>query len=308
MRQYLRAGGGPTGAYAIVPSTHSSSGGSSGSGSGSGDNLPPHIFAVAQAALANLHCPGTITSSSNRTSNDRNSSIVEPKDQVLVICGESGAGKTETTKLVMQYLAFASTQAAKGRLNSGKSVRTSFNNTFTVLFACSLILICCNTTVLRMPLRSHFVAFCAAFRYLFVFLNLHHSLLLLLSLDEMSRALSSLKVADCLVESSPLLEAFGNAKTRRNDNSSRFGKFTTLEYCLHRSSSNSNSVSNGDDGAGGHRGCIRGAHCANLLLEASRVTAQAHGERNYHVFYQVRCSCAYIYELGALRVFSIISV
>jgi len=197
MRQYLRASGGPTGAYALVPSTNSSSGGSS-SGGGSSENLPPHIFAVAQAALANLHCPDIITSSSSSTSNDRKSSIVEAKDQVLVICGESGAGKTETTKLVMQYLAFASTQAAKGKLNSGKSVRASFNYAFTVLFARlnhafdtrvlqNTVLI--RNFAIRAPMQPRFVVFCAAFRYLLVFLHLPRSLLLCLILDCMSQAL-----------------------------------------------------------------------------------------------------------------------
>jgi len=76
-------------------------------------------------------------------------------------------------------------------------------------------------------------------------------------------------VADRLVASSPLLEALGNAKTQRNGNSSRFGKFTTLHY-----------------GPGGG-GVILGGKLTNLLLESSRVTSQPAGERNYHVFYQV---------------------
>jgi len=128
----------------VIPSSNSSgsisNGGSRSSGVSGNGNLPPHIFAVAQTALANLHCPDIITNSSgdsngNSGSSETNMSSVEAKDQVLVICGESGAGKTETTKLVMQYLAFASTQAGKGQLNSGKSVRTSFGDAFTILFA-----------------------------------------------------------------------------------------------------------------------------------------------------------------------------
>ena len=73
---------------------------------------------------------------------------------------------------------------------------------------------------------------------------------------------------DLLVHSNPVLEAFGNAKTLRNDNSSRFGKLVTVHF----------------DGSGR----IMGAYTRNYLLERPRVANAPAGERNYHAFYQVR--------------------
>lgn len=70
-----------------------------------------------------------------------------------------------------------------------------------------------------------------------------------------------------VLKSNPLLESFGNAKTKRNDNSSRFGKFAQLQF-----------------DPSGH---LIGARCETYLLEKSRVVGTSLGERNYHIFYQL---------------------
>lgn len=70
-----------------------------------------------------------------------------------------------------------------------------------------------------------------------------------------------------VLESNPLLEAFGNAKTSRNDNSSRFGKFTEISF----------------DAAGR----VTGAAISTYLLERSRVVSVSTPERSYHIFYQL---------------------
>uniref|UniRef100_A0A8C2AZZ6 Myosin IHb n=1 Tax=Cyprinus carpio TaxID=7962 RepID=A0A8C2AZZ6_CYPCA len=132
--------------------------------------LPPHIFALADNVYRTM--------------------ISETNNHFILISGESGAGKTEASKKVLQFYA-----------------------------------VCCPSTRL---------------------------------LDN---------VRDRLLLSNPVLEAFGNAKTLKNDNSSRFGKYMDIQF--------------------DHQGAAVGGHILSYLLEKSRVVHQNHGERNFHIFYQL---------------------
>ncbi|TYI16406.1 hypothetical protein ES332_A08G252700v1 [Gossypium tomentosum] len=131
--------------------------------------LSPHVFAVADVAYRAM--------------------INESKSNSILVSGESGAGKTETTKMLMRYLAFLGGRVA----TEGRTVEQQ------------------------------------------------------------------------VLESNPVLEAFGNAKTVRNNNSSRFGKFVEIQFDKH--------------------GRISGAAIRTYLLERSRVCQVSDPERNYHCFY-----------------------
>ncbi|XP_075040960.1 myosin-4-like [Mixophyes fleayi] len=83
---------------------------------------------------------------------------------------------------------------------------------------------------------------------------------------EISNSLQG-NLEDQIIQANPLLEAFGNAKTVRNDNSSRFGKFIRIHF--------------------GTTGKLSSADIETYLLEKSRVTFQLSAERSYHIFYQI---------------------
>ncbi|KYR02066.1 myosin IE [Tieghemostelium lacteum] len=147
--------------------------------------MPPHIYALANDAYRSMR--------------------QNQENQCVIISGESGAGKTEASKKIMQFLTYVS--ATKSSTDGER-------------------------------------------------------------------------ISKMLLESNPLLEAFGNAKTLRNDNSSRFGKYMEMQF---------NAV-----------GIPIGGKITNYLLEKSRVVGRAQGERCFHIFYQMLkgLSQAKLQELG----------
>ena len=89
-------------------------------------------------------------------------------------------------------------------------------------------------------------------------------------------------IVNRVLESGPLLEAFGNAKTRRNDNSSRFGKYTQLQFDQGDKSATQYTA---DKSAVKCK--LAGSTCDVYLLEKNRITTHDSAERTYHVFYQL---------------------
>ncbi|KAF7303718.1 Myosin type II heavy chain [Mycena indigotica] len=178
------------------------------------DENPPHIFAVAERAWVNMGD--------------------ERENQSILITGESGAGKTESTKKVIQYLAAIATDVHIAHSRSptiGTSASTasiSRSDSFRRGHGPSSS----SGTGSHMTARGR------------------------LGLLERQ-----------ILQANPILEAFGNAQTQRNNNSSRFGKFVRITFA--------------PDGS------IAGANIDWYLLEKSRVVVRSEAERNFHVFYQL---------------------
>lgn len=191
----------------------------------------PHVFGISAQALWGIQDQGV--------------------SQTVLISGESGAGKTETTKFVMQFLALAGAGhvAAAPEPASGDGMRKdSISMTPT------------------QSMRSTTTA----------------------GASRADRSSMS-RVERQVLGSNPLLEAFGNAKTLRNDNSSRFGKYIELQFGLERPGLSVPPR-------------LVGAYVRTYLLEKVRVIRQQVGERNFHVFYQALAAAQTPSRLTAMRV------
>jgi len=159
------------------------------------ENLPPHVFASADVAFRNMmKC---ISQGGGKSAKGGSGEL---KDQSILVSGESGAGKTVTTKLIMEYISKLSKK--KGPTTSGEK-----------------------------------------------------------------KVEQNSQIEDKVRKANPVLESFGNARTIRNDNSSRFGKFIELQFKK--------------------TGSLIGACIETYLLEKVRLVHQSPGERNYHIFYEL---------------------
>ncbi|KAG6879812.1 hypothetical protein C0992_011363 [Termitomyces sp. T32_za158] len=160
----------------------------------------------------------------------------------LRLSGESGAGKTESTKKVIQYLAAIATDAHL-------PTTPSHSRSPTLGSAPSFISMPATGLPRSDSLRRGFA----------------------LSQTPTGGSLNSKGRLGLLerqiLQANPILEAFGNAQTQRNNNSSRFGKFVRITFA--------------PDGS------IAGANIDWYLLEKSRVVVRSEAERNFHVFYQL---------------------
>lgn len=151
--------------------------------------------------------------------------------------GESGAGKTENTKKVIQYLAAIAAEhaaAANASLSPSSSSTTS-------------------AVIPHHTGRSQSISFRPTHRN-----TLSQPIVKPPALGLLERQ---------ILQANPILEAFGNAQTQRNNNSSRFGKFVRISF--------------------GRDNTIAGANVDWYLLEKSRVTSRNEAERSFHIFYQL---------------------
>lgn len=161
--------------------------------------LPPHPFQIADNAYRSMVSNALLNRSLLR-SNPYGEVGLVAQNQSILVSGESGAGKTETTKFIMRYLA----DITKDDKNADSTTQSIENQ---------------------------------------------------------------------VLQSNPILECFGNARTLRNDNSSRFGKFIEINFSFGQKSDEIFRIT--------------GATIRTYLLEKVRLVRQAKGERNYHVFYEL---------------------
>ncbi|KAF8634039.1 hypothetical protein AX17_004304 [Amanita inopinata Kibby_2008] len=189
------------------------------------DENPPHVFAVAERAWINMG--------------------EERENQSILITGESGAGKTESTKKVIQYLAAIATDAHLPSTSShSRSPTLGDSGTYAASMPSTGLP---RSMALR---RGH---------------NMSPSTSSNSSHMTSKGRLGLLERQ--ILQANPILEAFGNAQTQRNNNSSRFGKFIRITFA--------------PDGS------IAGANIDWYLLEKSRVVVRSEAERSFHVFYQI---------------------
>ena len=216
------------------------------------DKLPPHVYAVADASFRGMMRKLEMSDKDNPTG----------CDQSVLVSGESGAGKTVTMKFCMKYLAALSARLAEFHAKHGKPSYLGIGKN-----AAPAHRAVGRTTTDPLALRGHtFKVKSDSTPYSPTNSSPRNK-----QNESLASAASSLSSNTCSIEnqvlqSNPILESFGNARTVRNDNSSRFGKFIELQFTRY--------------------GKLVGAQIQTYLLEKVRLVHQSVGERNYHIFFE----------------------
>ena len=181
--------------------------------------LPPHVYQTADDAyrammrgidMDKFLKRGRKSASNHRNSNNKSLKEKEfemPTNQSILVSGESGAGKTVTTKIVLNYFAMLSRKLQEQ----------------------------VDVTATQQQQKT-------------------------------GNSAAAVSIEQQILQSNPILEAFGNARTMRNDNSSRFGKYINIAFTS--------------------EGKLQRASIDTYLLEKVRLIHQSSGERNFHIFYQ----------------------
>ncbi|ETW03107.1 hypothetical protein H310_05533 [Aphanomyces invadans] len=185
------------------------------------DRCPPHPYHVAESAYRQL-------------------ATVRPvmQNQSIIISGESGSGKTETSKIILDFLTVRAMSSNRQHRQSGDDCSDEPEVT--------------TKQHKRVSLRQARVLSSFSSR----------------DISCMLTSNSAVTLGERLMETIPILESFGNAKTHRNHNSSRFGKYMRLQFSSRH-----------------HE--LTGASIDTYLLEKSRLVHPPTGERNFHIFYEL---------------------
>ena len=196
-------------------------------GVGGEDKLPPHAYKTADEAYRAMMRGLEMSVLMNQKGGNKNKMSIDttPANQSVLVSGESGAGKTVTTKIVLNYFAMLSKKVADDEiLQRSSSNRERIGKRFS-------------------PRGNAFY-----------------------SPSSFDQDEDVVCIEQQVLQSNPILEAFGNARTLRNDNSSRFGKYIDIQFTS--------------------KGKLSGAQIETYLLEKVRLIHPSLGERNYHIFYQ----------------------
>ena len=271
--------------------------------SGNNNDLPPHVYAIADESFRNMmrsledHLDDTTATTETATATaTAMASSSNSCNQSILVSGESGAGKTVTTKFVMKYLAALSQRSvvlhnaptrayvkAKNNVTSPQRIspsktkkwgggvgakdtspwrsssatRKSYSRSNSSSVGSTSGDLATVTTSLGGGSNSNTI-------------NNTNS--------AAAAAAAAISIEAQVLQSNPILESFGNARTVRNDNSSRFGKFIEIQFT--------------------NSGKLVGAQIDTYLLEKVRLVRQSAGERNYHIFYELLSGSMDAHELS----------